>query len=444
MRTSGGASAGAATTTRAAQALLAEDVLDEFLDFAAALADQADDDHVGRGVARHHAQQHALADAGAGEQADALAAADGQHRVDRAHAGVQRLAHRVAVHRVDRPARSAARCARRASGPLRSIGAPCESTTRPSRPSPTGRCSVRSSLRRQGWLRRAELQRHDRRRARHDARAAGQAVHVAGGHQVGAVAGEADHLGQHRRLARRMRTSQTEPTGTRMPAASSTRPVTRTSVPCVSSGTGVGGEALQVARGSAASAGRGACRPASACERRGVASRASAPRCVGVGRAAATARRSRCAAAARRQRVSMLASITPMSDSTRQPPRATSASASSRAPRAGERLGRALRRPAAWSSGCTRTRDVAGAQQQRVERLLRRPRRPARAACASSLRTHLARQLRSRSRPARRAISCCSASSWPPKAVDAARRPAPSSAAAKLCLKPSSATRPSR
>jgi hypothetical protein len=30
------------------------------------------------GVARHHAQQHALAHAGAGEQADALAAAHGQ------------------------------------------------------------------------------------------------------------------------------------------------------------------------------------------------------------------------------------------------------------------------------------------------------------------------------------------------------------------------------
>jgi flagellar biosynthesis/type III secretory pathway ATPase len=32
------------------------------------LADQADDDNVGLGVARHHAQQHAFTDAGAGEQ----------------------------------------------------------------------------------------------------------------------------------------------------------------------------------------------------------------------------------------------------------------------------------------------------------------------------------------------------------------------------------------
>ena len=101
----------------ARQAFGFEDVFDEFLDFAAALADQADDDHVGRGVARHHAEQHRLADAGAGEQADALAAADGEHGVDRAHAGVERLADRVAVHRVDRPAqhRLEARVADRAA-----------------------------------------------------------------------------------------------------------------------------------------------------------------------------------------------------------------------------------------------------------------------------------------------------------------------------------------
>ncbi len=64
-----------------------------------------------------------LADAGAGEQAHALAAADGEHRVDRAHAGVQRRAHRVAVHRVDRAAdhRLVARVA--AAGPCgRSAG----------------------------------------------------------------------------------------------------------------------------------------------------------------------------------------------------------------------------------------------------------------------------------------------------------------------------------
>jgi hypothetical protein len=91
-------SAGAATTER--QAFLAEDLLDEFLHLAAAFADQADHDHVGLGVARHHAQQHRLADAGTGEQAHALAAADGQHGVDRAHAHVQRFGDRRAAQRV--------------------------------------------------------------------------------------------------------------------------------------------------------------------------------------------------------------------------------------------------------------------------------------------------------------------------------------------------------
>ena len=53
-----------------------EDTLDELLDLASALADQSDHDHVGSGIARHHAEQHALADSAAGEQADALAAPD--------------------------------------------------------------------------------------------------------------------------------------------------------------------------------------------------------------------------------------------------------------------------------------------------------------------------------------------------------------------------------
>ena len=76
-RISGGVSAGVATTTARARSLRPENALDEFLHFTAALADQADDDDVGAGVAGHHAEQHALADAAAGEQSDALAAADG-------------------------------------------------------------------------------------------------------------------------------------------------------------------------------------------------------------------------------------------------------------------------------------------------------------------------------------------------------------------------------
>ncbi len=58
--------------------------LDKVFDLAATLADQANDDHI-RSYNGHHAEQHALADAGAGEQAHTLAAADGQQSVDGAH-----------------------------------------------------------------------------------------------------------------------------------------------------------------------------------------------------------------------------------------------------------------------------------------------------------------------------------------------------------------------
>ncbi len=65
---------------------------EEFLHLAAALADQADDDHVGVGVAGHHAEQGRLADARAGEDAHALAAAEVQQRVHGAHADIELLA----------------------------------------------------------------------------------------------------------------------------------------------------------------------------------------------------------------------------------------------------------------------------------------------------------------------------------------------------------------
>ncbi len=89
-RTSGGLSDVETTTTGASQALGAEVVLEEAAHLAAALADQRDHDDVGRGAARHHAEQRALADAAAAEDADALAAAAGQQRVDGAHAGAER------------------------------------------------------------------------------------------------------------------------------------------------------------------------------------------------------------------------------------------------------------------------------------------------------------------------------------------------------------------
>ena len=54
------------------------------------------------GLAGDHAEQRALADARAGEDADALAAADRQHAVDGAHARLQRLVDQLALERVRR------------------------------------------------------------------------------------------------------------------------------------------------------------------------------------------------------------------------------------------------------------------------------------------------------------------------------------------------------
>ena len=71
----------------AGQPLRSQIPLDEFVDFAAALANQADDNHIGRRVAGHHSQRHALAYARAGENAQPLADAAGQQAIDRSDAG---------------------------------------------------------------------------------------------------------------------------------------------------------------------------------------------------------------------------------------------------------------------------------------------------------------------------------------------------------------------
>ena len=86
---------------RTLEAFFAEDVLDELLDLPAPLTDQPDHNDVGFGKAGHHAQQHTLAHAGTGEQAQALAATDREQAVDRPNADVQRHADGVAVERVD-------------------------------------------------------------------------------------------------------------------------------------------------------------------------------------------------------------------------------------------------------------------------------------------------------------------------------------------------------
>ena len=74
----------------AGKAVRTEVVLNEFLHFAAALADQTDHGHVGRDVAGEHRQQHRFADAGTGENAQPLAAAAGHEGIERPHAEVER------------------------------------------------------------------------------------------------------------------------------------------------------------------------------------------------------------------------------------------------------------------------------------------------------------------------------------------------------------------
>ena len=68
----------------------------------------------------------------------ALAAADGNHRVDGLDTGLQRLAHRLAIDHAGRDALQRDCAASAAMGPLPSIGSPSGLTTRPTIASPTG------------------------------------------------------------------------------------------------------------------------------------------------------------------------------------------------------------------------------------------------------------------------------------------------------------------
>jgi len=77
--------------------------------------DQADHHDVGLRRADDHAEQDRFADARAGHDADALALADGEQAVDRAHAHIHRFEHAAAIERAreactetDRPSNYAA------------------------------------------------------------------------------------------------------------------------------------------------------------------------------------------------------------------------------------------------------------------------------------------------------------------------------------------------
>ena len=157
-----------------AHTFLAQRLLDEVLDLAAAFTDQPDDDHVGRRIARHHRQQHRLADAGPRKQSHALSTSDAQERVDRTYADVERLANRLPLERVDRFTEQ------------RNAGATKQRRT-----------AVKRFATAVQYTPKQRIADHYFRRIRHrdHARVRRDTAHVADRHQVQAISGKADHLG---------------------------------------------------------------------------------------------------------------------------------------------------------------------------------------------------------------------------------------------------------
>ena len=131
----GGLVGGGDDDDRAGEALGAEVALEELADLTAALADEGEHGDLGVGAAGDHRQQARLADAGAGEDAHALAAAAGDQGVEGPHAeraGARRRCgggSGCGRRAVDAPTR---RRASRSSG-RPSSGSPKPSRTRPSR-----------------------------------------------------------------------------------------------------------------------------------------------------------------------------------------------------------------------------------------------------------------------------------------------------------------------
>jgi hypothetical protein len=78
---------------RAGEALLLEAVIEKGTNLAAAFADEDDDVHVRRCIAGDFAEERTLADATAGEQADALTFAEGQEAIKDALAGAEDFGH---------------------------------------------------------------------------------------------------------------------------------------------------------------------------------------------------------------------------------------------------------------------------------------------------------------------------------------------------------------
>ena len=93
-------------TTDLLHAFVPERHIDEFLDLASALSNQADHNDISIRISRHHSEQHALADAGTCEQTDALTAPDTEQRVYGSDADINRFLNRASFERIYRLCRT--------------------------------------------------------------------------------------------------------------------------------------------------------------------------------------------------------------------------------------------------------------------------------------------------------------------------------------------------
>ena len=187
----------------ATHAFLTEDVLDEFLDLAAAFADQPDHDHFGLGVARHHAEEHRFAHPGTGKQPHALATPNRKQGVDGANADIKRLLNCCPRHRVNRPALQGAG----AAGEQRPfvVERAADAIEHPSQQLVADRAlfgTIDGSPAKA--LRPVDRWQGTRGFAGDDLGAGGQSEHIIRGHQVELFAGEANNFGLDRGAAHRI------------------------------------------------------------------------------------------------------------------------------------------------------------------------------------------------------------------------------------------------
>src|SRR3954468_6355449 len=155
---------------------VAEVALDELLDLSAALADERDHVDVGRRGPGDHAEQRRLADAGAGEDAEALAAPAGDDAVERADAERDAVLDAGPAQRVRR--RPERRAQLRAVGLWHAVHRAAEAVE-----------DAAEQLV-------ADVDAH-RVAGRRDGAAGGDAAHVAERHEQRLAAAEADDLGGH-------------------------------------------------------------------------------------------------------------------------------------------------------------------------------------------------------------------------------------------------------